>query len=83
MNNYLHDDTECFCIHCGNNNLLNNDEMCNYCYDDLSLRYYCYICNNYYNYENIEKICIKYTNASNIIKNFIKYYLLKKINNFN
>jgi len=73
--NYQHDDSECFCNHCGNNNYLNDDEMCNYCYDDLSLLYYCYICNNYYNYEKILNICPKYIQASNIIKKWFKKYL--------
>lgn len=77
MNNYLHDNTECFCIYCGNNSQLNYTEMCNYCYDDLSLTYYCYICNNYYNYSDINEICSKYITANNIIKKYVKAYLFK------
>lgn len=75
MNNqYLHDDTECFCYYCGNSNQTNNNELCNYCYDDESLRYFCYLCSNYYNYHQIDNYCIIYINASNIIKKFFKKY---------
>lgn len=73
--NYNHDDTECFCQECGNNSLNLESEMCNDCYNDDNILYYCYICNNYYNYINIEKICNKYIQSANIIKQYyIKYY---------
>ncbi len=72
---YTHDDTECFCTYCGNTNLLNDHEMCEYCYDDNSISYYCYLCNNTYNYHNIKNPCIIYINASNLIKKFFKYYI--------
>jgi hypothetical protein len=78
--NYTHDDTECFCIHCGNNSQLIKDEMCEYCYDDLSLRYYCYTCNNYYNYQQIINLCPTYIDAINKIKKFLKKHLYSKNN---
>ena len=49
--------------------------MCEYCYDDNSISYYCYLCNNTYNYHNIKNPCIIYINASNLIKKFFKYYI--------
>lgn len=70
---YKHDDTECFCIYCGNNNDFNNEaEMCEYCYDDDSIRYFCYLCSSNYDYAEIDNICITYINASNTIKRLLK-----------
>jgi len=65
---YSHDDTECFCIDCGNNSLNAENEMCEKCYDDNNLRYFCYNCNNYYNYLDINNICHIYIQSANKIK---------------
>lgn len=75
--NYYHNDEECFCYECGNNSLYLNIEMCNYCYDDTNLVYFCYLCNGYYNYLEINNICKKYIISANIIKKYLKYWILK------
>ena len=72
---YLHDDTECFCFECGNNSLNAEHEMCEKCYDDNNLRYFCYYCNNYYNYLEINNICNIYIQSANKIK---KQFLIFK-----
>jgi hypothetical protein len=76
---YNHDNSEAFCKYCGNTSL-NDKDMCKLCYDDLNILFHCYICNNYYNYENIENICIKYIYSSNIIKKYYKKYYKKYFN---
>jgi hypothetical protein len=76
--NYNHDDSECFCRVCGNSSIDNkNEDMCKYCYDDSKLLYYCILCNNYFNYINIENVCYKYIESVNIIKRFFKLILKK------
>lgn len=71
--NYKHDSSECFCQECGNNSLDHNiNEMCDMCYDDNNLLYFCYLCQDYFNYTDINNICIKYIESANKIKNFIK-----------
>lgn len=78
MNNFDHNSDECFCYECGNNSLYNTFDMCDYCYDDNNLIYYCYLCNGYYNYNEINNICDIYINSSNIIKKYLKIWLLYK-----
>jgi hypothetical protein len=75
MFDYTHDNTECFCKYCGNTSYNEEENMCEFCYDDLNIQYHCILCNKYYNYINIEKICIKYIKSSNIIKKFFKSIL--------
>jgi hypothetical protein len=80
--NYNHDNSECFCQACGNNSLNECiNEMCDLCYDDENLLYFCYLCEHYYNYKDIENICKKYIDSINKIKRFIKNKIIKNENN--
>lgn len=72
--NYNHNDEECFCLYCGLSNNSNTNDMCEYCYDDLSISYFCYLCNSYYNYIDISNVCPIYIEKSNIIKKWFKKY---------
>ena len=76
---YVHYNTECFCVECGNNSLNTDQDMSDdCCYNDDNIRYFCYLCNNYYNYNDINNICITYVNASNIIKRFYNFYKIRQ-----
>lgn len=72
MNQYYHNSDECFCYYCGNNSLDNNTEMCEFCYDDNNLIYFCYQCSKYCKYNNINNICSYYNHAANIIIKLFK-----------
>jgi hypothetical protein len=75
-----------YCKYCNNNdNLLNNTNMCEYCYDDLSLESICNKCDNkynLYNYNSKPKICNYYIKNINKIKKNIKKYLKSTKFNF-
>jgi hypothetical protein len=77
---------ELYCPYCNNNSFLEDREMCDYCYDDMSLKFECVLCktHHYYNdYDNNPTICFKYINSMNLIKKSIKHYIFrKKINKY-
>lgn len=70
---YLHDASKCYCKRCYNASY-NNNVMCECCFDDNNILYYCNICDNIYNYVEIEHICIKYLLAVKTIEAFYLKY---------
>jgi len=70
-----------YCLYCNNNTNNNNEEMCNYCYDDMSLKFECKLCKThyyYYNYSSNPTVCYKYINSINLIKKLLKRYIFRK-----
>ena len=76
MYRYYHDTSKCYCKQCYNASY-NEQLMCMCCYDDNNILYYCNICDNIYNYVEIDNICIKYFLA---VKKIEKFYIKYKTN---
>lgn len=73
---YLHNSSKCYCKRCYNASY-NHNIMYECCYDDYNILYYCNICDNIYNYIEIENTCIKYILAVKAIEKFYLKYRLR------
>jgi len=80
MTRFNCNDHNLYCHYC-NNSPNSDNEMCEYCFDDMSIKFQCCLCDNiyyYYNYYSNPSVCNSFVNKSNTIKQYIKRYIFRK-----